>query len=255
MHLTHVTSQYAVYDDVLPLDAFRRFWHMFRNTELNLVHARGVSGYYRPSDGIPYEGPQIAWTTRPLEEVLPDVGDTDALPIAFYPVGDAHDDLVRAMQDALRRHPELVGRENVDWVGAMGRIIAYPPGTSISWHADDDDVTASVIYYANPHWDVQWGGELFVADESTKGGLRREASLHEFESALETEVLLTRGIGTYVMPKPNRLVLLAGANPHKVAKVASNAGDHVRASFSAFLIRPGGVEALVRRGIERAMRT
>lgn len=250
MHLTHVTSQFAIYDDLLPADAFRRFWHMFRNTELHLVHARGVSGYYRPSDGIPYEGPSIAWTTRDLPEVPPDV----ELPIAFVPVGDAHDELVRAIQVPLRNHPELVGKEDVDWVGGLGRVIAYPPGTSISWHADDNDVTASVIFYANPYWDVQWGGELFVADESTKAGLRREESMHEFESAFETEVLLQRGFGTYVMPKPNRLVLLAGANPHKVAKVAPNAGDNVRATFSAFLIRPGGVEQLIQRGIERAAR-
>lgn len=60
------------------------------------------------------------------------------------------------------------------------------------------------------------------------------------------EALMEQGMGYYVMPKPNRLVVMKTGNPHMISKVQPAAGDHIRASVTLFLIRPGqeGVEGL-----------
>jgi hypothetical protein len=51
--------------------------------------------------------------------------------------------------------------------------------------------------------------------------------------------LMEFGMGHYVMPKPNRLVVMRTGNPHMISKIHPAAGDHVRASVTLFLIRPG----------------
>jgi hypothetical protein len=53
------------------------------------------------------------------------------------------------------------------------------------------------------------------------------------------EALMDSGMGFYIMPKPNRLVVMKTGNPHMISKIHPAAGDHVRASVTMFLIRPG----------------
>ena len=48
--------------------------------------------------------------------------------------------------------------------------------------------------------------------------------------------LLKCGIGTFIMPKPNRLVLLGGGNYHMISKVDPAAGDHPRFTISGFFL-------------------
>jgi hypothetical protein len=241
MHLTSHNSQFVIYDDVLPAPEFQRFWQMFSNASFQSVHARGVSGYYRPTDGNPFIGPSIAWTHADPASLLPDGVRVEALPVRFHPTGEPYDAVFEVLDRVLAEHPDLVGVKGVDWVGALTRLQAYPVGSSIAWHTDDTDVTGSFIFYAHPAWDVHWGGELFIADAATRHGLTRQVATHAFDSRFDTEVLMRTGVGHYVMPRPNRLVVLGEGNPHKVEKVAPAAGNHVRGSFSGFFMRPEGV--------------
>ncbi len=66
------------------------------------------------------------------------------------------------------------------------------------------------------------------------------------DNAEVNEALMAAGMGHYIMPRPNRLVVMKTGNPHMISKVQAAAGDHVRASVTLFLIRPGqeGVEGL-----------
>lgn len=246
MHLTLKNSQFVIYDDVLPEAEFRRFWQMFNNATFQSVHARAVSGYYRPTDGNPLIGPSVAWTLASIVPLLPPGVPLDALPVRFYPLGEAYDAIFDVLDHVLDEHPDVVGKKGIDWVGALARLQAYPTGSGISWHTDDTDVAGSFIFYAHPAWDVHWGGELFIADAATRHGLTREVATHEFDSAFDTKVLMQTGIGHYVMPRPNRLIVVGEGNPHKVEKVAPAAGNHVRASFSGFFMRPEGVLKQVR---------
>ncbi|MGK3969918.1 2OG-Fe(II) oxygenase [Sorangium sp. So ce118] len=238
------TSQFAIFDDVLSEEEFERFWRMFRNADFRTIHAERVRAYFRASDGHPYTGGNVAWTSTPIDPLLPPGMSIESLPVRFYPTRDAYDAVIDALRRRVQSCADIIGREGHDWVGILGRLYAYPSGCSISWHSDDTDCTGAFIFYGNPVWDVQWGGELCVADESTRDQLTREV-MHDFDNRHETGVLMRRGVGRYVMPKPNRLVFVGAGNPHMVAKISPAAGDNVRASFAGFFMKPKGVEQLL----------
>ena len=138
----------------------------------------------------------------------------------------------------------------------MQTAVAIKRGSSLYWHRDTPSVvTGSCTYYAHPQWNVQWGGELFIAHPDAlaipepcgpsmitpKEVMGR--GLVPLSGHLDnTEVnaaLMDAGMGHYVHPKPNRLVVMRTGNPHMISKVQPAAGDHVRASVTMFLIRPG----------------
>jgi hypothetical protein len=56
-------------------------------------------------------------------------------------------------------------------------------------------------FYAHKQWNAEWGGELLVSDE--QGG----QTPTPFDNSALSEQLLQRGMGTWIAPKPNRLVL------------------------------------------------
>jgi Rps23 Pro-64 3,4-dihydroxylase Tpa1-like proline 4-hydroxylase len=103
----------------------------------------------------------------------------------------------------------------------------------LSWHRDDSELYAGAfIYYAHPHWNAHWGGELLIADVPDD----LDIMAYRFENEPYSEQLLEHGAGRFVMPKSNRLVILGGA-PHAVAPVSAAAGQNVRASVSGFFLR------------------
>jgi len=58
-----------------------------------------------------------------------------------------------------------------------------------------------------------------------------------------SETLLVPGVGSFVMPRSNRLVVIRGGLPHKIAKVSVAAGSHLRASVTGFFKRTLGKPA------------
>jgi hypothetical protein len=140
--------------------------------------------------------------------------------------------LLRAVldrQDLLENH--LQGT----WDRIVGRPYIYPRDTSLSWHVDDHELYAGAfIYYAHPVWNAHFGGELLIAETD---GASLPIMGYRFETEAYSDALLEVGCGNFIMPKPNRLVVLSGA-PHMVARVSAAAGHHVRASVAGFFLRP-----------------
>lgn len=244
-----VNAQFAIYDDVLPEPELAAVWRLFCEAPFQLAHADGVRGFFRPSDGTPYLAQDIAWTQPAVLEQLPQGVSPQDLPIQLYPTGEAYDGLLDRVREAAAAHTDLVGCLATDWVGIVAKLYGYPADAGISWHTDDAEFTGSFIFYANPKWDVQWDGELFVAHEGARDALPR-TTLHAFGSRSETEVLMAQGFGQYILPKPNRLVLLAAGHPHKVVNVSKGAGDHIRGSLAGFFVKPTHVQKLVEEALQ-----
>lgn len=230
-------AQFLVLDDFLDEDAWTRLWTEFQFLELNPVTRS--QGAWKLDDGVPLGGQEIilprststsagahARTRSPARK------GTQPAPLRSSPIAHLLE-CITEQRDALE---SLVSG---NWDRVVGRPWVYPRGTGLSWHVDDSQIYAGAfIYYAHPTWNAHWGGELLIGETAaTEDGEPLPVMGYRFETESYSERLLEVGGGAFVMPKPNRLVLVAGA-PHMVAKVSDAAGHNVRASIAGFFLRP-----------------
>jgi hypothetical protein len=219
---------FRVIDDFLPEPEWTELWTHFQFAELHPV-SRTV-GAWKLDDGVPLGGVEVVTGAR---------GDE-----LQNPSNTAIDHVLRGLLADPELHEGLV---EPGWDRISARAYVYPRETGLSWHVDDHELYAGAfIYYAHPVWNAHWGGELLLAqlppaDEDGDGD-EGEDELpimgYRFENEAYSERLLEVGGGSFLMPKPNRLVLLAGA-PHMIARVSPAAGQQVRASVTGFFLRPG----------------
>ncbi|NVB41308.1 2OG-Fe(II) oxygenase [Pseudenhygromyxa sp. WMMC2535] len=212
---------FRVVDDFLDDDAWSELW-----TDLQFAPLRSVtrtSGAWKLDDGVPLGGDELCLAPK----------ERSGTPIDHVLAG-------------LEARPQLLtGLIDPSWERLSARAYVYPRGTGLSWHVDDHALYAGAfIYYIHPRWDAHWGGELLIAElddpedeDEDEGEGELPIMAYRFETEAYSERLMAAGCGSFVMPKPNRLVLLAGA-PHMVARVSPAAGQNVRASISGFFLRP-----------------
>jgi hypothetical protein len=209
-------SRYVIIDNVIP----PRFLNELRRHIQNERYTVPLAG-----------GWQKVWRLGDLTPVVSDAIRVD---------GSVKSDVLCRAGNIFRgialQYPEIIGNFDSDWHDLVLRIFLYPRGTRLSWHTDAKAYSGAVIYYAHPTWSPSWGGELFIADISGLTKARRISSgMLPYEHI--NRYLLDKGTGTFVTPKPNRLVLLQGGTYHMLARVDPDAGEHVRSTISGFFVR------------------
>jgi 2OG-Fe(II) oxygenase superfamily len=259
MDPTLVTPQLAVYDEVLPRADFDRLASYIEGEDYAHVHAAGLKDVWRPEDGLPLSRRKpFVWSSVALAMLASGAEAQRALRehADFHPTNGPVDAVLEAVRGRAAAHPDLVGEQGRAWLGMSAKIYVYPAGTGLSWHDDAGHYTGSFVYYAHPAWSAQWGGELLVADpasaqafaeavgEPRRAAGRRKPQHHFGAKDAGDEALMTRGLGQFVAPRPNRLVLLAGEQPHMLARVSAAAGNHCRLSVAGFFLTPGGLVGL-----------
>jgi len=237
---------------VLPPDDFTRLLAHVEAQSFLDVHHGGVKTVWRPEDGAPLSRVRpYLWPPEPLSAVLPAEAAQRGLrkQADLYPTGTPIDAVLTAARAGAVAHPEIVGGAE-EWLSMLGRIYVYPAGTALSWHDDADSYSGAFVFYAHPAWSPQWGGELLVADPASARataalGAGRHRRAHRFGAPdAYDDALLSRGLGQFVMPRPNRLVLLAGGQPHMLARVSAAAGNRCRISVSGFFLTPAAFAEL-----------
>ncbi len=214
---------FTVIDDFLGEEDWGALWNEFQFMELHPV-SRTV-GAWKMDDGVPLGGHEIVTPHRDAELAH------DPEQPKLYPSNTAVDAVITNLLAESETYSKIVDE---DWQRISARAYVYPHETGLSWHRDDSEIYAGAfIYYAHPHWNAHWGGELMVADETDED---LSIMAHRFENEAYSEALLEKGVGRFVMPKPNRLVIIGGA-PHAVAPVSTAAGQNVRASVVGFFLR------------------
>ena len=215
---------FLVIDDFLDEEAWTDVWSMFQFSDLAPVTR--TAGAWKFDDGAPMGGDEIVTPPRDA-----DLETGDGQPGQF-PSGTALDHVLAAVLGHAATFAPLVGTE---WAHVTARTYVYPTGSALSWHGDDTALYAGAyIYYAHPDWNAHWGGELLLAETSAADDLPIMA--HRFDDEGYSASLMEHGEGRFVMPKPNRLVVLGNA-PHMVSPVRAAAGSNVRASVSGFFLR------------------
>lgn len=203
------TADYAVIDDFLPATQWLAVREYIDTESFRFVHEMGWFRTYRLEDGNPLEGPTH------LSRAL-----SPAQAARAMPTGKGIDALIKRLDDVLDEFADIVGHRDRDWVLFTARAFLYPRGTALSWHNDRDHElprSGAFAYYAHECWKHGWGGELLLAPPA--GG---------------------RDLGRFVMPAPDRLVLIRAGVEHAIQPVLPAAGDAVRASIAGFMVGLSG---------------
>ena len=202
-------AQFRVQDEVLPPEAFADLQRLLAGAAFEKVHQPGRGYAWRPEDG-----------------------DPSATINCFH---DGAEPWASSLFEALLR-PEA-SRPLVDtgWKTVSARAFRHFAGSGLSWHTDDPSYVGAWVYFAHPTWDCHWGGELLVADPSCQGRQWRQSG--EASRRSENALVGEMGVGSWLFPKPNRLVVIAAGHMHRVNPVTAGAGGHARTTVSGFFLR------------------
>ena len=217
-----------VVDGLLGTDAAAA-WRYFQTIEFNKTHWRGYEKAFRLYDGECLVGPTHTLPLNGAPPAMVEAGRRRA--------GNPLSQLIFAM---LAR-PEVsafLGRCGA-WSDISFASYIYPPGSGLGWHSDTGKA-AAFIYYLHPEWHESWGGELLLEDQrapAAQVGVGGPASeFRDFYAALSDPAAPTPGLGAYVAPLPDRLVLIRGGVRHTIKKVEPAAGEAFRATISGFFV-------------------
>ncbi len=140
--------------------------------------------------------------------------------ISLDPFGVPLDAFANAVIPHVRRNVRTCGKEGRHWVAVMFKLYAYGPGTCAPWHSDGKRHSGAFVYYYHDAWHHEWGGSLLIASRRRK----------LWRSKARTD------LGTFVVPRPNRLVLIGPETLHMVGRVSAPAS--CRLSIAGFLMTP-----------------
>jgi hypothetical protein len=238
--MTSDSQGFRIFDDVLSAQDHAFVWAYLQEERMEFVHSHRWVKAFRLSDGDPLRGPVYLSDAYEADPGRP-----------FYPTHKAIDLVIEKVRQKALECQDLVGSQGKDWANFFARPYVYPAGCGLSWHRDNEhNATGAFVYYAHPYWDAQWGGEFLVAPLKTRAAVFPKTRTYEgqekflgahMDNSHETPILMEEGVGTYIMPKPNRLVFLTSGVLHCIKKVEAAAGNNLRGTIQGFFQDPAGL--------------
>lgn len=168
----------------------------------------------------------------------------------FYsetPYDDNHDTWFNAMKEFVDNCPEAASYIE-GYTDFACRCMAYPVGSKNPWHHDYGATTYT--YYLHKEWKTQWDGALLIVPKGKarikqileiKEGTKRYDSyqydffpMELFEQKDKFDEIMNYGLGEFVLPKPNRLILINRGTVHGINRVDQDAGENMRITLTGF---------------------
>lgn len=243
------TSVLAVFDDVLADDQRDRLWRFIRLASFASVNRDDWKNTFRLTDAAPLWGPAVEWRLEPADNTT---ADSAGAPLT-YPSNSPLDDLLEAVADAASEVEEILGPRGERWSSLSAQAFLYPPAAALGWH-DDARYAGSYAYYIHPRWSCEWGGELMVArtdpdralppeeratvvqrDGDTLMAIEKVGLNPSLDTRAHAALIDELGIGEFITPKPNRLVILRPRQYHAINRVSLSAGENIRCSIAGFM--------------------
>lgn len=217
------TPEVLVVDDFLEQEAWDRLLNQVQCDEW--TQSQPDDKYWHITDGANYKASKRFLRDAPFNDNY-----------------DIWADAIRAFADSEPAQEYVAGYTDI----AM-RCHGYPVGSKNPWHTDMGGVTYS--YYLHKHWQINWDSMLLVLPKDSveykqimrklpgtkqQDTYRSTGTLEMFEQAEKQKGLIEHGMGYFVAPKPNRLVLINKNVVHGITRVDKDAGENVRLTMTGF---------------------
>jgi hypothetical protein len=213
MRLLYKTNKFAIYDDVLTPEEFAYIYAYIQEEHYASAQNGNWIKVWRIGDCSPMGSRAYFHSQKPFN-----------LPL---------DTLADRIDEAGKNHPEIIRAYH----DVTYRSYLYPRGTKLSWHDDSQVYCGAATYYCHKKWGSTWGGELCVAEVPPLGQVFKSSpNKPHIDHEWEDNYVNIIGMGHFINPKPNRLVLMAPGVYHSINRVDVDAGDHPRCSIVGFFL-------------------
>ena len=217
------TPEVLVVDDFLEQEAWDRLLNQVQCDEW--TQSQPDDKYWHITDGANYKASKRFLRDAPFNDNY-----------------DIWADAIKTFADSEEAQDYTAGYTDI----AM-RCHGYPVGSKNPWHTDMGGVTYS--YYLHKHWQINWDSMLLVLPKDSveykqimrklpgtkqQDTYRNTGTLEMFEQAEKQKGLIEHGMGYFVAPKPNRLVLINKNVVHGITRVDKDAGENVRLTLTGF---------------------
>ncbi len=157
-----------------------------------------------------------------------------------YPTETPYDAFFRAVESHLDELGHFLGLE-ADAIKYVMSAYLYRAGWGLPWHEDigqEAEYKGAFTYYLHKQWRGNWGGELLLLAEDRLAAPTESSIDLAFTqgTGLAAPSHIESGIGTFILPKSNRLVVLRPGVVHSVAPVSPLAGENMRFSLAGFYL-------------------
>jgi hypothetical protein len=163
----------------------------------------------------------------PLSEPMPMVSGKFAW--SQRPAGHGMDPLLQRIGAAVLGST-FFGAQGRDWGDLVFRVYLQARGMRLSEHGDSGH-RGTAVYFAHPRWEPDWGGELVLPRTGSEVDL--PSSPEKIQSGLRLHAR-----GEFLLPKPNRLVLIRRGTWHGTRRIDPDAGAAIRCAVAMFATPP-----------------
>ena len=219
------TPECLVVDDFLSDDAWDKVLNQIQLDHWELGHPD--DRFWHMTDGRHYKSEKRFLSETPLNDNYD----------LWFNAMKAFADECEAAQPYVRNYSDIACR-----------AMAYPRGSKNPWHHDFGATTYT--YYIHKEWKAQWDGSLLIIPQGAAkikqnmrvmpGTVRNDSYRHDFlpmelfEQKDKYNQILEYGLGDFVLPKPNRLILINAKTVHGINRVDPDAGENMRLSLTGF---------------------
>jgi hypothetical protein len=137
-----------------------------------------------------------------------------------------------------------------DYVEIAMRCHSYPVGGKNPWHNDLGFTTYT--YYLHKHWQINWDATLLIIpydkvkydqilslEEGTvhhDSYTQTNSPMEMFQQKEKYQPIMDYGLGFFVSPKPNRLILINKKVNHGITRVDPDAGENQRVTLTGMIM-------------------
>lgn len=228
--ITFNDPNYCVIDDFLDDESFFALHESVKTEKFFYENSLEWNTVWHPLNG------------NSLITGLKSYGDT-GMPSVQYPLDKPIDRFMEAIVDAQSSFERLLlpaEQENAELRFTTAGFL-YRAGWNLPWHIDhgNQNYRGAFAYYLHENWRGNWGGELMISGEERKfEGQDGDIDLGFRQGVgFPAPAFVTDGVGTFIMPKPNRIVFLRQGVLHAINAVSPLAGENMRFSLAGFFIK------------------